>query len=70
MTIECKAEKNLSEDDGVVVTMDGSMVPNKDLFNFDNGQSFAYPVMRTTPISPLHFPFSSTNNGNWYTWFR
>jgi len=56
MVTECKVEKNLGEDDGVVVTMDGSVVPHEDLFDFDNGQSFCLPQDENQPNITIAFP--------------
>ena len=56
MITECKAERNLGEDDGVVVTMNGSVVPHEDLFDFDSGQSFCLPNDEDHPYFTIAFP--------------
>ncbi|XP_065898539.1 uncharacterized protein [Dysidea avara] len=53
---ECKVERNLGEDDGVVVTMDGSVVRHEDLFDFDDGQSFCLPSGEDHPNITITFP--------------
>ena len=56
MLTECKVERNLGEDDGVVVTMDGSVVRHEDLFDFDDGQSFCLPSGEDHPNITITFP--------------
>jgi len=46
----------VNEDDGVVVTMNGSVVPHEDLFDFDSGQSFCLPDDEDHPYFTIAFP--------------